>query len=110
MKKVLVKNNEKDLKILCVSVRGLVEKGEFIIAREMIRDAMSKYPHAPQPHNLLGILLQKTGEIRMALNHFRVAWCLDPTYAPAEHNISVFSSFFNRGECAYDETDIKKEK
>ena len=43
---------------------------------------------SPQPHNLYGILLERTGDRLRALKHYRAAADLDPTYAPALNNLS----------------------
>ncbi len=51
---------------------------------------MYKYPHSPEPHNLLGILLEKEGKHVEVMKHFRASLDLDPTYCPALRNIMVF--------------------
>lgn len=53
---------------------------------------MSKYPHAPQTHNLMGIILEKKEEHAAAMKHFRAALALDPTYYPAKHNLDMYGS------------------
>lgn len=50
---------------------------------------MYKYPYSPEPHNLLGILLEKEGKHVEAMKHFRAYLDLDPTYCSALRNIMV---------------------
>lgn len=70
---------------------------------------MRDYPHAPHPHNLMGILLEKQGNHLSAMKHFRAAWALDPTYLPCRINLDRYGSFFNQGNCAFDEQDCPPE-
>lgn len=101
---------EKDgLTMLCEDVRHLIEDKEYGICEEKITEAMRRYPHAPQPHNLMGILLEKSGEHVKAMKHFRAAWALDPTYVPARRNMERFCNLYPEGECAFDESDCRKE-
>ena len=92
---------------LCSQVRQSVQLGNFEECLTAIRSAMAEYPDAPQPHNLLGIILEKQGNHPSAMRHFRAAWALDPTYAPAEENMKTYATFFSRGSSAYDESDCK---
>lgn len=91
---------------LCASVREFVEKGTPEAVLPSICRAMEEYPHAPQPHNLMGIVLEKTGDHAGAMKHFRAAWALDPGYAPANHNLQTYGTFYSGGGCAYDESDV----
>lgn len=90
---------------LCRSVRELVGKGDFDGGMHIAVEAMGKYPHAPQPHNLLGILLEKQGNHLLAMRHFRAAWALVPAYLPARQNLDLYGTFYAAGQCAYDESD-----
>lgn len=91
---------------LCASVRSLVEQKQYDACAPLICQAMEQYPHAPQPHNLLGIVLEKTGDHFTAMRHFRAAWALDPSYLPANHNLNTYGTFFSGGACAFDESDV----
>lgn len=95
-----------ELDQLCAVVRALVADGAYEICIESICKAMEKNPHAPQPHNLLGIVLEKQGNHMAAMKHFRAAWALDPTYTPASHNLNTYGTFFSHGTCAFDESDV----
>lgn len=91
---------------LCTSIKKLVAQKEYKNCEKMIRKAMRDYPHAPHPHNLLGIVLEETGNHLLAMKHFRAAWALDPTYRPANYNLESFGTFFSLESCAFDENDI----
>lgn len=106
MKTEFYREYNDELNQLCVDVRNLVKNKDLEKCEELICKAMFKYPHAPHPHNLYGILLEVIGDHPMAMNHFRAAWALDPSYQPANHNLNMYGSFFSTGRCAYDETDL----
>ncbi|MDD4159930.1 MAG: hypothetical protein PHO18_03180 [Synergistaceae bacterium] len=98
--------NREDLGSLCAAVRELISIQDYEKCETLIRCAMGKHPHAPEPHNLIGILLEKKGKHLMAMKHFRAAWALDPTYRPARQNIDCYEMFFSNRKCAYyDESD-----
>ena len=101
---------QESLRMLCVSVRNLIKEGHYDECQKLITSAMGKYPHAPQPHNLLGLLLEKQNNHPIAMKHFRAARALDPTYLPARHNLECYGTFFFNGKCAYDETDCLQEE
>ena len=94
---------------LCDAVRALLKRNDEDACEKLIRDAMGNYPHAPEPNNLLGILLEKQGDHLLAMKHFRAAWALDPAYRPARQNLDNYASFYGRGADAYDESDCKEE-
>ena len=94
---------------LCDKVRELIGRNSLDRCEEMILDAMGRYPHAPEPHNLLGVLLEKQGDHLLAMKHFRAAWALDPTYRPVRRNLDNYASFCAYGAAAYDESDCEDE-
>lgn len=106
-RKELQTNNE--LQELCNFVREKVSEGNYASSVEDISIAMQHYPHAPEPHNLMGIVLEKNGDHVSAMKHFRAAWALDPTYLPARYNLETYGTFFTSGKCAFDENDIPSE-
>lgn len=95
-----------ELKQLCASVRAFVTKEAYESCMAPICRAMAQYPDAPEPHNLLGIVLEKKGDHAGAMKHFRAAWALDPGYRPANHNMYTYGTFYSRGKCAFDESDV----
>ncbi len=102
--------SKKELNALCAVVRECTRAGEYQKCEALILDAMRKYPHAPEPHNLIGVLLEKEGDHLTAMKHFRAAWALDPTYLPARRNLESFGTFFSHGKYAFDESDCPEEK
>jgi Tfp pilus assembly protein PilF len=94
---------------LCDRARELIGRGDYDACEQMIRGAMGAYPHAPQPHNLLGILLEARGEGALAMKHYRAAWALDPTYLPVRRNLDNCATFAKRGRPAYDDSDCALE-
>lgn len=98
-----------ELSQLCGTVKGLIKNRNYDECLCLISDAMRNYPHAPHPHNLMGILLETKGDQLTAMKHFRAAWALDPTYLPCRINLDRYGSFFSQGPCAYDEQDCPSE-
>lgn len=90
---------------LCESVRNYIHTRNYQKCVSLICEAMGKFPHAPQPHNLMGIVLEQEGDHAEAMKHFRAAWALDPTYLPARQNLDHYGTFFSQGACAFDEDD-----
>ena len=101
---------DQGMRSLCHSVRALANRGDLIGGQGMAITAMSVYPDAPQPHNLLGVLLEKQGDHLLAMKHFRAAYALDPTYWPARHNLDHFGTFHSTGRCAFDESDCPTDR
>lgn len=110
MKQRDIPENQKEMAILCNAARELIGQKQYRECELMIRDAMTKYPHAPEPHNLIGILLESEGDHPAAMKHFRAAWALDPTYIPARCNMERFAGFCSAGQYAFDPTDCPIEK
>ena len=49
------------LQTLCYGVRKYAKARDYQKCVAMICEAMGKFPNAPQPHNLLGIVMEKEG-------------------------------------------------
>ena len=94
-----------ELSELCECIRGLASRREYTRCISMICQAMQDYPSAPQPHNLLGVILEKTGDHAGAMKHFRAARALDPTYCPSSQNLARYGTFSEAGRTAFDECD-----
>lgn len=95
---------------LCITVKALVAEGSVELCIPQIAQIMAQYPHAPHPHNLLGIVMEKTGDHISAMKHFRAALALDPTYLPATYNLETYGTFHSRGKCYFDESDVHPQK
>ncbi len=103
--KEIKETKEQALDELCTNVKELSQCGEYQKCTEMICQAMGNYPDAPHPHNLMGVVLEKTGKHALAMRHFRAAWALDPAYRPANQNLATYGTFYSHGKAVYDESD-----
>ncbi len=106
MRKVMSNMQEKKLLCFCNEARELIVAGDYKKCHDLICVVMSEYPDAPQPHNILGILLEKTGHHTEAMNHFRAALALDATYGPAEENLETYGTFHCHGQCVYGDQNM----
>ncbi|MBE6113799.1 MAG: hypothetical protein E7191_01820 [Erysipelotrichaceae bacterium] len=106
-----MRNEERsdELKKLCLDVRNQAIEGKYEECKMEICHAMEKYPHAPQPHNLMGIILEKKRDHINAMKHFQAALSLDPTYRPADYNLYKYGTLLSNCKCAYDESDLPME-
>ena len=88
-----------------------IQERDYVTAQEYIKYAMIENCHAPEVQNLLGILAELTGDLRLAGKHFRAAYALDPTNKPASRNLDRITSFNYRfGETNPDFGDKPEEK
>ena len=92
------KSESGDIKRFCLRVRESMLLGDYEKCLEDICYGLYHYPHAPEPHNLMGILLEKQSNHLLAMKHFRAALDLDPTYEPAKANIAAFANFNLHGQ------------
>lgn len=106
-----INNDNIELIKLCNTVRELIVQRKFSESDELIRQAMAKYPHAPEPHNLMGIQLENNGDQLTAMKHLRAAWALDPTYLPARYNLEQYADMFGKNsKDAYNVDDCPQEQ
>jgi tetratricopeptide (TPR) repeat protein len=110
MEQIIKLEVQQELNALCMNIRHFIEHKEYEKSEMLIKEFMGKYHHAPEPHNLLGLVLEAQGDHLTAMKHFRAAYALDPTYLPAQHNLDHFGTFFPRGKWAYDESDCLQGK
>lgn len=71
-------------------------------AYKIIISAFSENPHAPEPHNLLGLWYEMKGNEDLARKHYRAAYALDPTYKPASKNLERVSTLFSSKSIPFD--------
>lgn len=109
---VTASNDDKRvLTALCSDIKREIAGKRYDHAECALRiaKAMEQYPDAPEPHNLLGILLEESGDHRGAMKHFRAAWALDPGYRPAHFNMESLGGFFPEDfsvkKYAFDDSD-----
>lgn len=87
----MVDATDTELVNLCDRVRIYLGKHAYKECMEDICYAMYLHPDAPEPHNLMGILLEKQSDHVGAMKHFRAALDLDPTYLPAKRNMMDYA-------------------
>ena len=93
---------EKNLRELCIKVKRCCRRHDYETGEKMVINAMGKYPDAAQPHNLYGVLLEKTGQHTAAMRHFRAALALNPCYRPANYNLEQYGQLRVTGRrCQY---------
>lgn len=66
---------------------------DFNRALTGIVEAMGLDMDAPEPHNLLGIYYEMTGDFQEARKHYRAGYALDPSYKPCCRNLERLSGF-----------------
>jgi hypothetical protein len=111
MMNVNITNDNMELLTVCNTVRELMGQKKLRESEELIRQTMAKYPHAPEPHNLMGIQLENSGDHLAAMKHFRAAWALDPAYFPARYNLEQYADMFcKKRKDAYTEDDCPQEQ
>lgn len=100
-------NNQesKNMNQLIEEIRSFYKKGEYDHCIELLNHALECYPHAPQPHNLYGVVLEGKGDHVLAMKHFRASWALEPSYLPARYNMNIYGSFGSSKKGAFDEKD-----
>jgi len=109
LSKMLIDEKNDESISLYKSIIGLLKENNLVESEPLLVEAIGKYPHAPEPHNLMGIWLERKRDHMLAMKHFRAAWSLDPTYLPARHNLELYGTFFSKGHCAFELSDCKHE-
>lgn len=79
-------------------------------AIEYVRKALSLDPSRPEAFNFFGALLEIKGNLSEAQKQYRAALSLDPTYKPAEDNLSRSTSWIRKGSIILGEAKEGEEK
>ncbi len=64
-----------------------INRREFDVAQEHVRQALAVDSTKPEAFNLLGALIEIRGDRLEALKQYRAALALDPSYEPAAQNV-----------------------
>ena len=100
-----------DMVTLCREIKEDILTDKYRECEEMLARMMFLYPHAPEPHNFFGIILEKKGQHTLAMKHFRASADLDPTFTPAVKNLETFGNFYGeRRVFAFDRQDCIKRR
>lgn len=76
----------------CMEIKEKISEDKIDESFSLVYEKMAEYPHRPEPHNLLAILLEIDGDHLLAMKHLRAARALDPSYEPTNKNLSSFGS------------------
>jgi Flp pilus assembly protein TadD len=87
MKELVTREDRHQLDELCETIQQLIKEKKYETGVEKVTQAIGEYPHAPHPHNLMGILLEISGDKGGAMKHYRAAIALEPSYHPARANL-----------------------
>jgi DNA-binding response OmpR family regulator len=83
----------------CISDR------KFDSAKEHVNQAIAADTSKPEAFNLKGALLEIDGQKEEALKQYRVAYHLEPTYAPAKENLERIVVQHRRSPISMDDKD-----
>lgn len=75
-----------------------ISNGKFAKAREAAQRAIAADPAQPDAYNLLGALLEITGDLLSAQKFYRMALDVKPTYEPARANLARATSMQKFGK------------
>jgi DNA-binding response OmpR family regulator len=73
-----------------------IAERHFDAAVEHLKRATGIDPKRPEAFNLLGVISELSGQQTEAMNNYRVAYHIDPTYKPANENLDRAGSIERR--------------
>ena len=98
--------DQKQMQALTARVRALVQENHMCEAEAAAAMAMADAPHEAQPHNLMGIIMERENDHVQAMKHFRAAGAGSHVSFRARINMERYGSFsFTMPSPAYDEAD-----
>ena len=81
------KKNPRNIQILFVRTRILIEQGQLESARQALLTFIDKYPEVPEPYNNLAVLYASVGKLEQARDYLELCVKLAPNYAIALQNL-----------------------
>ena len=87
-------NDSNEYKSYIMNAIAKLLNSEFEESYNLIVNALSMNPNAPEPQNLLGIWYEFKGNEDLARKHYRAAYALDSTYKPASKNLERVCTFY----------------
>ena len=84
---VETKKNPRNIQILFVRTRILIEQGQLESARQALLTFIEKYPEVPEPYNNLAVLYASAGKLDQARDYLELCVKLAPNYAIALQNL-----------------------
>jgi DNA-binding response OmpR family regulator len=86
--------------------KGCINRRDFDKAYQYLQKAISMEPRKPEPYNLLGVILELKKETVEALKMYRAALAVEPTYKPANANLTRATQWnYTKGGIQLDEED-----
>ena len=84
---VEVKKNPRNVQLLFIRSRILIEQGQLESARQALLTFVEKYPEIPEPYNNLAVLYASVGKLDQARDYLEMCLKLSPNYAIALQNL-----------------------
>jgi Flp pilus assembly protein TadD len=66
-----------------------LSEAQIIVSKLLIENN-----HSPQVHNLLGIIAELSGDLDLAITHYRISCTIDQSYISANKNLQRITSFY----------------
>jgi Flp pilus assembly protein TadD len=81
------KKSPRNVQILFVRTRILIEQGQLESARQALVAFIDKYPEIPEPYNNLAVLYARAGKLDLARDNLEMCIKLSPNYAIGLQNL-----------------------
>lgn len=107
-----MKNKQKDydeLERFCSSIKNDILNLDSQSIDEVLKMSM-KYPHAPQPQNLLGIIAELNHDCKLAIRHYKAALDFDSHYNPALKNLDRLSELEPSKDYCFNDEDNQNQE
>ncbi len=82
------KKNPKNVQVVFIRSRILIEQGQLEQARLVLVGLTEKFPELPEPYNNLAVLYASAGKLDLAREHLEMCLKLAPKYAIAMQNLA----------------------
>lgn len=84
---VFAKKNPRNVQVLFVRTRLLIEQGQLESARQALLAFIERYPEIPEPYNNLAVLYASAGKLDLARDYLELCIKLAPNYATGLQNL-----------------------
>lgn len=75
-----------------MNCKQAIKDRDFSVAREICSCLLSYNDHSAEIYNLIGALDEITGNMDLALTHYRIAATVDPSHEKANKNLERITS------------------
>lgn len=87
---------------LAADAEEAANRGDLPAAEALLAEAVERAPDQPRWHARLGTLRHGRGDIGGAIDCYRRAWTLDPSYAEMPYNIGIAEEALGHADAAID--------